>query len=1098
MTQKILVDPTKSQNRTFRVFLTVLICFAPAFHAEVPTPAATATTATTAPPDWENEAVFRINKEKPRAVKTPFDSREQALSGTSAKTSRIVSLNGDWKFHWAPTAETHPSDFFRKEFNDTGWSTLPVPSNVELHGFGTPIYTNITYPFAKNPPKVTDTPPEKYTTFKERSPVSAYRRTFTLPDSWKGQPVYLVFNGVASAARVWVNGKEVGYTQDSRTPAEFDISRFLQPGENLLAVEVHRFSDGSYLEDQDFWRLSGIFRDVYLWSDHPLHLRDWEIHPVLNEDGITGQLDATLLLRDAGSKKTPFQLELTLLDPEGKVVASAKDKGETEAGKESACKIDLGRLQVKPWSAEEPTLYTVLLQLTDPSTNESTYYSQRVGFRNVKVRNGKFLVNGKPILIKGVNRHDHNHLTGQYVTEAGMRKEMEAMKRLNINAIRTSHYPNDPRFLELADEYGFYVFSEANLETHGLGTNKGNLIANAPSWLPALLDRVANMVEAFKNHPSVIVWSLGNESGSGPNFRALSAWIKQRDPSRPIHYEGAGEADYVDFYSPMYAKVSRAEEWCRKQEKLPLEQQRPMIQCEYNHSMGNSSGGLSDYWDLIRKEPLLQGGFIWDWRDQGILRTCPMPNDASPAVLALDRQRFDADNGMLNYFAYGGDFGDVPTDGNFCMNGIMQADLRPSPQAVEVVQQYRSILTTPVSTSVQAPRVKVFNENFFTTLTGQPLLWELLEDGRVISQGRLELPTLPPQSAVEIDIPVGKVSLKPGAEVHLNVAYPLNLQRPWAKPDFIVARDQITLVDRPSTPASYTPTSPGKQLSASSENGKFILSNDKVAAVFDTSTGNLVSYKLGGRELLARPLVLNFWRPPTDNDRGSKMPQKCAVWREAAAKARLVAFNHTEAANSATVTSQWEIPAGTSRASVTYELFTDGALLISYAFDPEGKDLPVIPRIGMELSLASSFSDWTWYGRGPTENYSDRKTGSFVGIHSGRVDQLWFPYMKPQETANRTDVRWAQFSDAAGYGLRICPADGQLLEVGAYPFLPQDLEGKKYPYEIPHRQLTTVLISHRQMGLGGEDSWGATPRPAHLIQPDRRYAFSFLMEPVHP
>ena len=596
------------------------------------------------PADWQDPAVFRVNKEAPRAVSLPFPDRAAALAGPAAASPWFLSLNhrpeaagsgpipnllpdydGPWKFHYSGSPGARPADFFKPDFDASGWRSIPVPSNWQVHGHGIPLYTNSEYPFHVDPPKVMGTPPGHFTNFPEehRNPVGSYRRSFTLPDGWRDRHTFLTFNGVDSAFYLWVNGTRVGYSQDSRTPAEFEITEHLKDGENLLAVEVYQHSDGSYLEDQDMWRLSGIFRDVFLSSTAPLQVRDFWVKAGLRDDYATGTLSVEADLRNLGPEAASARLAFELLDADGKPVAKSEPQ-DTEVGPDGAIaslSVLLPDLPgISPWTAETPTLYTYVLTLSDTSGQVLSVRSGKTGFRRNEVRDGQFLHNGKPILVKGVNRHDHHPSTGHYVTEQDMRDDLLQMKRANINAVRCSHYPNDPRFLELCDELGFYVVNEANIETHGMGWGPdANSLAKDPAWGPAHLDRMKNCLEASKNHPCIVMWSMGNESGDGVNFREMAAWIHERDPSRPVHYEQAQQRGHVDLFVPMYSPVDASVRYAREQEKKPLDQRRPMIQCEYNHAMGNSSGNLADYWEIFRREPLLQGGFIWDWKDQALL-----------------------------------------------------------------------------------------------------------------------------------------------------------------------------------------------------------------------------------------------------------------------------------------------------------------------------------------------------------------------------------------------------------------------------------------------------------------------------------------------
>lgn len=1057
-------------------------------------------------PDWENEAVFRIHKEPPHATKMPFPTALEALAKSRMESPWCRLLNGEWKFHWVSEPGKRPLDFYQSDFDDSSWKTIPVPSCVELHGYGTPIYTNVTYPFKKDPPRVTGEPDDKsWTMFKERNPVSSYRKEIEFPSEWQGRQTFITFNGVASAFYLYVNGVKVGYSQDSRTPAEFNITQHLKVGKNILAVEVYRHSDGSYLESQDMWRLSGIFRDVYLWSASDLDLRDFEIDATLSADSKTGSLAVRAWTRNASQEDEDYQVEAKLTDPHGTQVAELDWKGHAAAGAEGIDGGKVENLEIDPWSAENPVLYHLLLTLKDATGKAVAHYAQRVGFVRSEIKDGNLLVNGKPVLIKGVNRHDFTPDGGYSVSENQMRADLAAMKRLNINTIRTSHYPNDPRFLELVDEYGFYIISEANIESHGSGYKAEGTLADKPSWGPAHLDRVKNMVEMVKNHPSVIIWSLGNESGDGVNFRECAKWVHENHPDRPLQYERAGmgaqfadpgEADYIDLITPMYFPISRLENWCRGEELKPRSEQRPMIQCEYNHTMGNSSGGLDEYWRIIRKERLMQGGCIWDWRDQGILKTQAKPTQEHGNVPAVSRapERFLNPDGSWRYFAYGGDFGDKPNDGNFCFNGIVEADLIPKPHAVEVAHQYRNILTTGIDLKGAQPRLRVFNEHFFTSLREQPMIWTLRENGIPRAKGELKIAELAPQTATELTIPLPVIQALPGAEYHLDVAFPQTKDEVWEKAGFIVASDQLAL-EWGKTPAPDHEEKGVDPMIQESERESTI-SVPGVTAVFDREHGRLVSYRISDHEILAEPLGLNFWQVPTDNAKGAKVHEKCAVWKEAGTSAKVTKVTPEKAPGLARIRFDLSIPVGDTAATVVYELQTKGTLRVTLDFRPAGDNLPAIPSVSFLGAIQPEYREWTWFGRGPEENYSDRKEATFVGLWKGPVDRLWWPYGRPQETANRTDVRWASFTDADGKGLRVRTADNQFLEVAAWPFRSSDLEDRKHPVDIPARNLVGLRIAHRNMGVGGENSWGMWPRPDHVLQPNKPYRYAFVIEPL--
>lgn len=1030
-----------------------------------------------AAPDWENEAVFRINKEQPHAVMMPFPSAKDALERPRLSSPWCQTLNGTWKFHYTGHPDTRPADFFKADFDVSDWDEIEVPSNWQMKGYGIPIYTNIIYPFKKDPPRVMGEPPENFTNHPvaSRNPVGSYRRDFSIPQAWVGRQTYLTFNGVDSAFYLWVNGEKVGYSEDSRTPAEFNITRYLNGGTNSVAVEVYQYSDGAYLEDQDMWRMHGIFRDVYLWSSAPVDLTDYTANATLTPDLATGSLEISATIANRSDQKAATTIHLSLTDAEGAEVGNAKLEITTASAASSMEKATLSGLKVKPWSAEHPVLYQLVLTLKDASGKEISNYASKVGFKRSEIKDGQLLINGAPILVKGINRHDHNPETGHYVTEADMRKDIVVMKRLNINTVRTAHYPNDPRFYELCDELGLYVICEANIESHGMGYGPESL-AKQPSWGPAHLDRVKNMVGAFKNHASIIMWSMGNEAGDGVNFIECSRWLREEAAVKyPVHYEQGAHADHVDLWTPMYATIAQCRDYAKKQESLPPGKRKPMIQCEYNHGMGNSSGNLADYWQLFRAHPNLQGGSIWDWKDQGILKTKTIGGKEK------------------TFYAYGGDFGDRPTDFSFCCNGIVMPDHTFSPQAPEVFKAYQSVHVTAGDLTGATVKIKVRNEFDFTPLDGFAIRWLLTENGKAIREGELPPMKLAPEAIGELSIPTSLPKPDPSAEYHFRISFQLASDTPWVAKGHEIAWDQLALpwgTRKPAAPASAAAPK------ADRKDGKTIFSGKAFRIVFDDATGALESYQADGTELLSAPLRLNFWRPPTNNDEGAKLPAKLAVWKDAGAKATVTKSTCATEGNYTLLSYELKLPAGASTASITYLVADHGAVTVQVTVDV-AKGQPMLPRLGMQASLPAAFRTFSWFGKGPHETYWDRKDGAWIGAFSGKVDDLFHRYIDPQESGNRTQVRHANLANTTGHGLRIDALGSSLLEIAAYPYSVENISTAPHPVNLLPSE-TVLNIDLHQMGLGGTNSWGAVALDPYQLKPGQLHTYSFAISPLRP
>ncbi len=1008
--------------------------------------------------DWENPEMVGQNKEPGHCTLLPFDDAESALRGSRPDSPNYKSLNGIWKFNWVIRPADRPVDFYKTNFDDSGFGQIDVPSNWEMRGFGRPIYINAGYPFPKNPPYVD----------RDYNPVGSYRKTFTIPDQWKGRQVFIHFDGVMSAFYLWVNGKKVGYSQDSMTPAEFNITKYLRKGKNAVAAEVYRWCDGSYLEDQDTWRLSGIYRDVYLFSTPKLHIRDFFVRSELDENYKNAKLIATAKVKNY-SKKTvkKADIELKLIDADGKQIVSSK-AGLTESIKASEEKEIVLQANVqnpKKWSAEEPNLYTVLLTLKDAKGNVLEVQRCNFGFRKVEIKDGQLLVNGKAIYIKGVDRHEHDPDHGRAIPYSRMIEDLRLLKQNNINTVRTSHYPDSPVWYELCDKYGIYLIDEANIESHGMGHHE-NPIANDPLWKHAHMERVQRMVERDKNHPSVIIWSLGNEAGDGTNFEAASAWAHDRDSSRLVQYEPARQKPYTDIVCPMYSSISYIRRYARR------EPNRPLIMCEYAHAMGNSVGNLQDYWDTIEEYKSLQGGSIWDWADQGL-------------------RNKDSQGRM--FWAYGGDYGEEKHDGNFCCNGIVMPDRTPNPSLYEVKKVYQNIKVTPVD--LAGGKLTVHNKYIFKNLDFADISFEVTADGVVIQKGSLPKMSLAAGQSKEIQIPLQKPAIEKGVEYYLKVIFSLAESTIWAEKGHIVAWDQFKLpwyaepdvIDINSIP----------QLTLDDKANAVIIKRKDFSVKIGKASGAIESFTAGGKELITAAPAPNFWRVPTDNDNGNKMPERQGTWKDAAKRRKLEKVTAEQPKPSVVkVTAKYAIPVGEgSQHTIVYTIYGSGDVSIENSFEPKGDRLPDLLRFGMQMAIGGEYNKMTWLGRGPQETYWDRKTGAAVGLYDGTVEENIHTYVRPQENGNKSDVRWVLFANDNGSGLL---AIGEpLIDVSAWPYSMEDLEQAKHINELPRRDFITLNIDYKQMGVGGDNSWGArTHREYTLLA--KPYSYKFTLRPYAP
>lgn len=1035
--------------------------------------------------DWENPQVIGQNKEPGHCTLIPFSNIDSALRDARQDSQYYKSLNGMWKFNWVGRPAERPMDFYKAGFDDSGWSQIDVPSNWEMRGFGQPIYINAGYPFPKNPPYIDH----------NDNPVGSYRRVFTVPKEWKGRQVFIHFDGVMSAFYLWVNGEKVGYSQDSMTPAEFNITKYLRKGENVVAAEVYRWCDGSYLEDQDTWRLSGIYRDVYLFSAPKVHLRDFFVRSELDENYRDTKLIVTAEVKNYSNKTVKTaDIELKLIDADSKQVVSSK-AGLTEpvkAGEEKEIVLQADVQNPKKWSAEQPNLYIVILTLKNSKGEVVEVERCNFGFRKVEIKAGQLLVNGKAIYIKGVDRHEHDPDHARAIPYWRMVEDIQLLKQNNINTVRTSHYPDDPKWYDLCDRYGIYLIDEANIESHGMGHHE-NPIANDPKWKNAHLERVQRMVERDKNHPSVIIWSLGNEAGDGTNFEAASQWAHNSDKSRPVQYEPAREKPYTDIVCPMYASITYISRYARR------EPSRPLIMCEYAHAMGNSVGNLQDYWDTIEKYKSLQGGCIWDWADQGLRKK---------------------DNKGKEYWAYGGDYGEKKHDGNFCCDGIVMPDRKPNPSLYEVKKVYQNIKVEPVDANSlskdmitvlqrridpqniqnlewvpQETNVRVTNKYSFISLDFADINFEVTADGEVIQKRKLPKMSLAAGESKEIQIPLKKPVIKAGVEYYLKVVFSLAENAMWAEKGFVVAWDEFKLPWYAEPQRLDVNSMPEVRLEKT-ENA-FDVKGEDFSVRIGTKSGAIESFDYKGKGLIERKLVPNFWRVPTDNDNGNKMPRRQGTWK-AAGKNRKVEQVTAEQAKQGVVkvTVKYTIPVGDGSLYTTvYTIYGSGDALVENSFEPKGEELADLPRFGMQTAIGGEFNTMSWFGRGPQESYWDRKTGAAVGLYEGTVEENIHNYVRPQENGNKSDVRWAAFTNEEGVGIMMI---GQpLIDVSAWPFTMEDLEEARHINELPRRNNITINIDYKQMGVGGDNSWGARTHREYTL-PAKPYSYKFVLKAYEP
>lgn len=1014
-------------------------------------------------PEWNNTEIVQVNRMDPHSTLFSFRSFQHAKEGARERSENFLSLNGMWKFNYAESPAERPMNFYKVEFEVDSWTDISVPSNWELEGYGVPIYVNSEYEWTKdpNPPLIP----------VDHNPVGSYRRNFNLPSDWAGKPVYIHLGAVKSAFYIWVNGRKVGYSQGSKTPAEFDLTDFVFPGENSIALEVYRWSDGSWLECQDFWRISGIERDVYLFTRPSVHIYDFFASAGLINNYADGDFKLDAEIRNLNSQKGKYILRATLQDGNNTVfeeLIDLKFKGEEKQN------ISFSKLVQNPmqWSAEAPNLYTLILELSDMKGNSKEFISAKIGFRTSEIKYGQLLVNGQPIIVKGVNRHEHDEVTGHVVSKELMRRDIQLMKQNNINTVRTSHYPNDPYWYELCDKYGLYVIDEANVESHGMGYEPDRTLGNNPAFLKSHLDRTIRMVERDKNHPSVIIWSLGNEAGDGSNFNATYDWIKARDNSRPVHYERALGGRNTDIYCPMYPSITSL---LRYAENL---QDKPLIMCEYAHAMGNSTGNFKDYQDAIESNRQLQGGCIWDWVDQGIVKY--------------------TDDGE-KYWAYGGDFGpaDVPSDGTFCLNGLVFPDRTPHPGLMEVKKVFQNIEFKPVNFSFDEIEIK--NKFYFINLDQFAIYWELEAEGKVIQDGIVENVDVEPGESKIFSLQMVPFKPESGVEYFLNLTVFKTTADEMIPSGHIIAYEQFN-IPVPNKEAKMDRRNPKEEgaIAVFEENGNIQIEASGLMIAINQTSGQLTSIKNKGRELLHEPLSINFWRAPTENDFGNGMPERLKVWKDAGKRAELKNITHSMNNDGKyEVNVKYWIPDVESFYFVDYEINGKGEIEVSACLSPNGKNYPEMPRFGMSLALSEGYDQLNWFGRGPHENYVDRKESALVGYYKSTVKDQYVPYIAPEENGYKTDTRWLSLTDKTGNGIRI--SGKPTVCFSALHYKDQDFERTRrdgyHITDLTERAETYLNIDLMQMGVGGDNSWGAQTHAKYCI-PFKEYCYSFVIESI--
>lgn len=1016
-------------------------------------------------PWWLDPEVNEVNTMAPRAAFFAYETENLAKADQKARSERYLSLEGKWKFNFSKDHDKAPRDFYSLKYDDSQWTDFPVPGILELNGYGDAIYSNNGYPwrtqFRPEPPFVEER--NNYT--------GSYRKMVTVPADWKGERIYLHVGSATSNLMVWVNGKFVGYSEDSKVSAEFDLTKYLTPGkENLIAMQVMRWCDGSYLEDQDFWRFTGIAREVYLYARPQAHIADLFITPDLVNNYQDGTLEVKLNAVGAKGETVMFSLK----DKEGKEVAAQTAK----VGGNGEVKVNFDIKNPLKWTAETPNLYTLYTTLMD-GKQVAEVVPQRVGFRKVEIKNAQVLVNGQPVLFKGANRHELDPVTGYVVSMDRMLEDIRVMKELNINAVRTCHYPNDPRWYELCDIYGIYMVAEANIESHGMGYGDKTL-AKEPTYEKAHLERNESNIKIYKNHPSIIFWSVGNEAGYGPNFEKAYDLVKAYDPSRPCQYEQAGQNGKTDIFCPMYYDYGGCDKYSQG------DNPRPLIQCEYAHAMGNSMGGFKEYWDMVRKYPKYQGGFIWDFVDQGL--------------------RVKNKQGKTIY-AYGGDFGRYPTsDHNFNCNGIINPDRKPNPHANEVRYYYQNIWAT--AKDLKAGEVEVYNENFFKSLDDVELQWTLESEGKVLANGRNAL-DIPAQQKRVVKLDGYSLPADVKGEVVLNLDFVLKKAEPMLDAGYAVAREQFVVNPYTfPTMESVLAVTSGKYDTRKVEKEEKVawvtLSAGNTSVTFNHWNGWIDYLDVDGKPMLEEGYAItpDFWRAPTDNDYGAGTQRKLHAWKNPEMKMKSFKVVENEGKAEKGVEVVYDMPSVEATLTMTYTLTPAGELVVNEAMtvNKDAKHKPELMRYGMQLVMPKAYNMLTYYGKGPGENYIDRNNGDRLGVYDAKVADQYWGYVRPQESGNKTEVRYWQVKDENGKGLEFYSFAP--MECSTLNYLASDLDDgwdknahQSYSGDLTPRDFSVVKLAARQRGLACVNSWGAIPLEQYRM-PYQDYSFTYVIRPL--